>query len=167
MQTETGHDPLARPVKGRAGSVGGRAGPPGDKARPVADRVAPAGGPRWRALLEARWRARLQEVTELALAYHDAAAAAGRGTSGGHGAGLRLRALLRRTVASRQALADTEEALARLSAGTYGSCESCGGVIPAQQLAVTPETRYCARCAHESRLQTPGPDHARSPGLVT
>ena len=179
MQTETGHDPLARPVKDRAGSVGARpAGdktrPTGDKVAPVGDRVAPAGdkagpagGPRRRALLEARWRARLQEVTELALAYHEAAAAAGRSTSGGHHARLRLRALLRQTVASRQALADTEEALARLSAGTYGWCESCGGAIPPQRLAVTPETRYCARCAQESRLQTPGPGHARRPGLVT
>src|SRR5215475_4383238 len=103
MQTETGHDPLARPVKGSAGSVGARAGPTGHKARPArdragptgdragptGDRAGPAGGPRWRALLEARWRARLQEVTELALAYHDAAAAAGRDTGGGHEARLR------------------------------------------------------------------------------
>ena len=29
-----------------------------------------ADGPRWRAILEARWRDRLQEVTELSLAYH-------------------------------------------------------------------------------------------------
>ena len=28
--------------------------------------------PRWRAILEARWRIRLQEVTELSLAYHAA-----------------------------------------------------------------------------------------------
>ena len=195
MQTETGHDPLARPVKGSAGSVGARAGPTGHKARPArdragptgdgagpagdgagptgdragptGDRAGPAGGPRWRALLEARWRARLQEVTELALAYHDAAAATGRGTSGGHHARLPLRALLRQTVASRQALADTEEALARLAAGTYGWCESCGGAIPAQRLAVTPETRYCDRCAQEPRLRTPGPGHARRRGLVT
>jgi len=99
-----------------------------------------------------RWRARLQEVTELALAYHEAAAAAAacHGTGGGD-AGPQmqrlLRLLLRRTVISRRALADTEEALARLSAGRYGRCESCAGAIPAQRLAATPETRYCARCA--------------------
>jgi DnaK suppressor protein len=133
MQTETSRGPLT--------------GPKGDG--PV-----PAGGPRWRALLEMRWRARLQEVTELALAYHEAAeAAAGHGT-GGSGEGrlqvrrlLRLQRLLRRTVTSRRALADTEEALARLSAGRYGRCESCAGAIPARRLAATPETRYCARCA--------------------
>jgi RNA polymerase-binding transcription factor DksA len=128
MQTETSSGPLT--------------GPEGDG-------PGPAGGPRWRALLEMRWRARLQEVTELALAYHEAAA-------GGRGAGRsgddrlqaqRLRRLQRRTVTSRRALADTEEALARLSAGRYGRCESCAGTIPAQRLAATPEARYCARCA--------------------
>jgi RNA polymerase-binding transcription factor DksA len=103
-----------------------------------------------------RWRARLQEVTELALAYHEAAAAAdgrGAGGSGDDGSGddglqlRRLQRLQRRTVTSRRALADTEEALARLSAGRYGRCESCAGAITAQRLAATPETRYCARCA--------------------
>ena len=130
MQTETSRGPLT--------------GPEGDG--PVS-----AGGPRWRALLEMRWRARLQEVTELALAYHEAAAAAAasHGTGGGDAGPQmqRLLRLLRRTVISRRALADTEEALARLSAGRYGRCESCAGAIPAQRLAATPETRYCARCA--------------------
>jgi hypothetical protein len=32
-------------------------------------------GPQWRALLEARWQARLTELTELSLAYHAAAEA--------------------------------------------------------------------------------------------
>ena len=117
---------------------------------PEGDGPGPAGGPRWRALLEMRWRARLQEVTELALAYHEAAAAGGRGTGGGGDDRLqlqRLRRLQRRTVTSRRALADTEDALARLSAGRYGRCEGCAVAIAAQRLAATPETRYCARCA--------------------
>jgi DnaK suppressor protein len=126
MQTETSHGPLT--------------GPEGDG--PVS-----AGGPRWRALLEMRWRARLQEVTELALAYHEAEAAAGRGGDEDRLQVQRLLRLLRRTVISRRALADTEEALARLSAGRYGWCESCAGAIPARRLAATPETHYCARCA--------------------
>ena len=128
MQTETSRGPLTGPE---------------------ADGAVPAGGPRWRALLEMRWRARLQEVTELALAYHEAAAAAaGHGGSGEGGLQVeRLLRLLRRTVTSRRALADTEEALARLSAGRYGRCESCAGAIAARRLAATPETRYCARCA--------------------
>ena len=37
-------------------------------------------GPRWRARLEARWQAHVQEVTELSLAYHVAAAAVAGGT---------------------------------------------------------------------------------------
>jgi len=140
MQTETSDNPLAGPVRSSAGPAEGMA--------------RRAGGPRWRALLEARWRARLQEVTELALAYHDAAATAvGRGTGSGHEARPRLRTLLRQTVASRRALADTEEALARLSAGNYGWCESCAGAISAQRLVITPETRYCARCAQEPRAE--------------
>jgi len=129
MQTETSRGPLT--------------GPEGDG--PV-----PTGGPWWRALLEMRWRARLQEVTELALAYHEAAAAAGPGTGGSGDGALRvqrLRRLQRGVVTSRRALADTEEALARLSAGRYGRCESCAGAISAQRLAAMPETRYCARCA--------------------
>jgi DnaK suppressor protein len=126
MQTETSHGP-----------------PTG----PEADGPVPAEGPRWRALLEMRWRARLQEVTELALAYHEAEAAAGRGGGEDRLLVQRLLRLQRRTVTSRRALADTEEALARLSAGRYGWCESCAGAIPAQRLAATPETHYCARCA--------------------
>ena len=52
--------------------------PQEERAIPVA--VAPVASerscaPRWRALLEARWQARLRDVTELSLAYHAAAAA--------------------------------------------------------------------------------------------
>jgi DnaK suppressor protein len=95
------------------------------------------GGPHWRALLEARWRARLQEVTELSLAYHDEAGQQ------------ETQRLLRRTVATRRKLANVEEALGRLAAGTFGSCEQCGAEIPAGLLTIIPETRYCPRCAAE------------------
>jgi RNA polymerase-binding transcription factor DksA len=105
-------------------------------------------GPRWRALLEARWQARVREVTELSLAYHVAAAAAPRGTGDG-GAWPDSRALLGRTVAARRKLADVEDALGRLAAGSFGSCEQCGSAIPAGLLATTPETRYCPRCDAE------------------
>ena len=104
-----------------------------------------APGPRWRALLEARWQARVREVTELSLAYHVAAAAAPGGTGDGAGK-LEIQALLRRTVAARRKLADVEEALGRLAAGRFGSCEQCGSAIPGGLLATTPETRYCPRC---------------------
>jgi hypothetical protein len=129
--------------------------------------------PRWRAVLEARWRARLQEVTELSLAYHAAAAAgppdpaaaaepadpAGpadpQPSAGGPGP-LRTQRLLRhellcrellfRAIVARRKLADVEEALGRLAAGTFGSCEQCGSPIAAGLLAVIPERRYCPRC---------------------
>ena len=111
----------------------------------------PAAGtraPRWRALLEARWQARLREVTELSLAYHVAAAGAPSGT--GDGAGQpQTRALLGRTVAARRKLADVEDALGRLAAGRFGSCEQCGSAIPAGLLATAPESRYCPRCDAE------------------
>jgi DnaK suppressor protein len=105
-------------------------------------------GPRWRALLEARWQARVREVTELSLAYHVSAAAAPDGT--GDGAGQpETRALLGRAVAARRKLADVEDALGRLAAGSFGSCEQCGSAIPTGLLATVPETRYCPRCDAE------------------
>jgi RNA polymerase-binding transcription factor DksA len=96
-------------------------------------------GPRWRAILEARWRVRLQEVTELSLAYHAATADGLDDRS--------ARRLLRRAVAARQRLADTEDALRRVAAGSFGRCEQCGAPVSAVLLATAPESRYCARCA--------------------
>jgi RNA polymerase-binding transcription factor DksA len=93
----------------------------------------------WRAILEARWRIRLQEVTELSTAYH---AAASSGIEGSQ-----ARRLVRRTVAARQRLADTEEALGRVAAGIFGRCEQCGTPIPEVLLAASPESRYCGHCA--------------------
>ena len=95
----------------------------------------------WRSLLEARWQARLREVTELSLAYHAVAAA----TADVRGDGAER--LLRRTVAAPRRLADVEEALARLTAGSFGRCEHCGSEIPTDELSAVPETRYCPDCA--------------------
>ncbi len=113
-------------------------------------RPADPGDPRWRVVLESRWRARLLEVTELSLAYHDAAAAPVPSTGPGDGTqpgGRPLRLLLNRAVAARRALADTEEALVRLAAGHFGRCEHCAAPIPDAQLAMEPEARYCPRCS--------------------
>jgi DnaK suppressor protein len=93
---------------------------------------------RWRAILEARWRVRLQEVTELSMAYHGAA---------GDAEDRSVRRLLRQAVAARQRLADTEEALGRVSAGVFGQCEQCAAPVAEPLLAAVPETRYCPRCA--------------------
>jgi RNA polymerase-binding transcription factor DksA len=97
-------------------------------------------GPRWRALLEARWQARLGELTKLSLAYHAAANLP-------DGPGPReAPTLLRRAVAARRKLEDTEEALARLATGRFGRCEQCDSPIPEGLLALIPEARYCPRC---------------------
>jgi RNA polymerase-binding transcription factor DksA len=98
-------------------------------------------GPHWRAILEARWRGRLEEVIELSGAYHAAAADAPVSIEDG-----RARRLLRQAVAARQRLADTEGALGRLAAGGFGQCEQCGTRIPDVLLAAAPEARYCTRC---------------------
>jgi RNA polymerase-binding transcription factor DksA len=95
--------------------------------------------PRWRAILETRWRVRLQEVTELSIAYHAA--------TSGDIEDRQARPLLRRAVAARQRLADTEDALGRLAAGVFGRCEQCRALIPEPLLATAPESRYCVRCA--------------------
>jgi hypothetical protein len=156
--------------------------PQEERAHPVA--VAPMApdwscAPRWRALLEARWQARLRDVTELSLAYHAAAAASPTapanpaapadlatstdpadpvGTRPGHGgpgplerqrllrSELLCRELLCRAVVARRKLADADEALGRLAAGTFGYCEQCGSPIPDGLLAAVPERRYCSRC---------------------
>lgn len=98
-------------------------------------------GPRWRAILEARWRDRLQEVIELSGAYYAATAEPAVGIEDP-----RARRLLGQAVAARQRLADTEAALVRLATGGFGRCEQCGTPIVPVLLAAAPETRYCTRC---------------------
>jgi DnaK suppressor protein len=121
-----------------------------------------APGPRWRALLEARWQTHVQEVTELSLAYHVAAEAVSDDI--GDGAGQpEIASLLRRVTAARRKLADVEEALGRLAAGTFGVCEQCGSAIPAGLLAAAPETRYCPRCdAPSPEIPSPEPAAGQS-----
>lgn len=40
----------------------------------------------------------------------------------------------------------TDEALARIAAGTYGSCSGCGGVIAARRLRAQPAAKMCLAC---------------------
>jgi RNA polymerase-binding transcription factor DksA len=108
----------------------------------------PVGLAHRRAQLENRWRARLERVTELSLAYHDAAQQARDGAPSARArAARRARLLARRTVAERRALADIEAALDRLSNGQYGRCEQCREPISAALLARQPQARYCPACA--------------------
>jgi RNA polymerase-binding transcription factor DksA len=134
-------------LKVRAAPASRPAGPCGTAAFPVAY---------WRELLSARWRAELAQVTELSLAFLQAAEAAGAGT--GRTAGRQVLRLQRGTVVARRALADTEEALGRLSAGRYGQCEQCAADIPADWLLRRPEARYCPGCS---------PSAAMTAGIVT
>ncbi len=42
-----------------------------------------------------------------------------------------------------------EEALARMSEGSYGRCKRCGAPIHPDRLAVLPDTEICIKCAQE------------------
>jgi DnaK suppressor protein len=115
--------------------------------RPV--HVGPGGLAQRRALLEACWRDRLERVTALSLAYHDAAQTVPPGPAGRRGASSRrARRLARQAVAERQALAEIEAALDRIAAGRYGWCEQCSRPISATVLGAQPQARYCAACKH-------------------
>jgi RNA polymerase-binding transcription factor DksA len=111
--------------------------------------------PAWRSLLEERWQQRLNALTELALAYHDAQESFGDGLAGTADTA-RPQRLLRQATAARRALGDTEEALARLSAGSFGRCEQCAGAIAATELLAEPETRYCTECVAGSWVALAG-----------
>jgi RNA polymerase-binding protein DksA len=46
-----------------------------------------------------------------------------------------------------ETLTEVEQALAKLDAGTYGVCESCGKQIGEARLEAMPATRFCIDCA--------------------
>jgi len=48
---------------------------------------------------------------------------------------------------ARAHLTESAEALRRLDAGGYGTCERCGGVIARQRLLARPTARTCIDCA--------------------
>ncbi len=50
-----------------------------------------------------------------------------------------------------RSLADAQRALQKFGDGTYGICESCGGIIDLPRLEAVPAARYCLRC--QTRLQ--------------
>jgi RNA polymerase-binding transcription factor DksA len=109
----------------------------------------PAALPQWRVLLEFGWQERLERITKLSIAFHEAAEIADAGSGDSQ---TRLQArhradmLLRRTVAERRVLADIEAAMTRLAAGRFGWCEQCGRPISTTKLARLPQTTYCTSC---------------------
>lgn len=50
-------------------------------------------------------------------------------------------------VRARDAIEDIDAALARMDAGTYGLCESCGMPIPVERLEAIPHARFCVPCS--------------------
>ena len=51
----------------------------------------------------------------------------------------------------RETLIDVDAALAKLEAGTYGQCESCGDDIVEDRLDAMPAARLCMNCASKRR----------------
>jgi RNA polymerase-binding transcription factor DksA len=49
------------------------------------------------------------------------------------------------------ALADIDDAIVRLDAGTYGACHECGTPIPVARLEAMPAARLCITCASNKR----------------
>lgn len=46
----------------------------------------------------------------------------------------------------RRRLAEIDQALSRIDAGTFGKCESCNSDIPAKRLERIPDARLCVAC---------------------
>lgn len=51
-----------------------------------------------------------------------------------------------RVEAARRGIAETAQALRRMSEGTYGRCEACGTTIAWQRLEAVPHARRCSQC---------------------
>ena len=52
----------------------------------------------------------------------------------------------------RDLISQMERAMARIEAGTYGVCESCGEMIPKARLQAFPQATLCVACkAREER----------------
>ena len=49
--------------------------------------------------------------------------------------------------AARQRIAEVDDALGRVAAGTYGTCERCGQPVARDRLVARPFARHCITCA--------------------
>jgi len=54
------------------------------------------------------------------------------------------------------ALRELDDALARMKAGSYGRCERCTEIIPADRLEVRPTSRLCFPCQRTTELDRSG-----------
>jgi DnaK suppressor protein len=50
-------------------------------------------------------------------------------------------------------LVEIDAALARLAAGAYGRCTSCGTTVPVERLEIMPAAELCVRCQHEQETR--------------
>jgi len=113
--------------------------------REVADRL-----PEFRALLEEQWQRQAADIVALS---YDALSRVPEGDAASHLDDLHVNARL--IAAARQQLDETEAALARVDARTYGRCENCAAPIGVERLEVLPAARYCVTCqAGRSRRLT-------------
>ena len=56
-----------------------------------------------------------------------------------------------RTATLLQTIAEIDDALSRIAAGTYGLCVHCGGAIPEERLEFRPFAPTCVACRQPSR----------------
>lgn len=56
-------------------------------------------------------------------------------------------------VRASEAVAYIEHALHRIDAGSYGTCESCGGPIAVERLEAIPHARRCVSCPARTRTR--------------
>lgn len=54
---------------------------------------------------------------------------------------------LRRSSDLQDTIEEIDAALARIEAGTYGSCTACGSAIPQERLEFRPMARCCVACS--------------------
>lgn len=55
-------------------------------------------------------------------------------------------------------LQSVQEALDRIEAGTFGTCESCDALIPERRLQVVPYAKFCVKCQSASEEGQLGED---------
>lgn len=114
--------------------------------------------PRWRDRLERLWRLQVEEIIELSLAYHEAAASVRPDGGGLQAAGPHARQILARTASAHHELAEVEAALGRIDAASYGICGQCGLPLQTAWLEASPQRRYCPGCsARRGTRRAPGP----------
>jgi RNA polymerase-binding transcription factor DksA len=109
-----------------------------------------------RDLLETQRRQALQQLASLTSDFHDVVAASRDSNADDeHDPEGATIAFERSQVTSlvqqvQKQLAEIDAAFARLSAGTYGTCEHCAHPIPPARLHVRPAARTCINCAELS-----------------